>query len=257
METSRKQAPGLSPAAIATIGGQVLAALALLVQWAAAPDLFPGFPPGILYIGAAAAIVWLDRGTPWSPLAAVVLSLWISIGGLAGGDLVDNLTSPDTLLVAGNVVMLAGLLTSSVAGVLAIRHNRRHLTASPPRPLSRANPRRVAVGFAVAGMLADAVGDAAPEALDWDGPGPVLFAVLALLVAFVPGRFMLLLSIPLCAAFIMGVFANPEPMERLTNPTAHPLGFAGTLVQLLGLTTAVIAGVVAVTPKRPSPARTP
>ncbi|WP_157420596.1 hypothetical protein [Actinomadura kijaniata] len=176
----------------------------------------------------------------------MVLSLWISI---------DNLTSGNTLLVTGNIIMLAGLLISSVAGVLDIRHNRRHRTLPPPKPLSRQNPRRTAVRFAVAGLLADAVGDAAPEAPDWDGPGPVLFALLALMVAFVPGRFMLLLSIPLSAVFILGVLADPEPLDRLTNPTAQPLGFAGTVLQLAGLTTAVIAGVIAVLPPKPTPTK--
>ncbi|GAA1565348.1 hypothetical protein GCM10009678_55500 [Actinomadura kijaniata] len=64
------------------------------------------------------------------------------------------------------------------------------------------------------GLPPATIGDAAPEALDWDGPGPVLFTLLALLVAFVPGRFMLLLS----PVFILGVLANPEP----PSPSASP-----------------------------------
>ncbi|WP_199931313.1 hypothetical protein [Streptomyces sp. CB02923] len=238
----------LSPATAGAIGGQLLAGAGLVLQWIGEPARFPGFPPGLVYIAAAAAIVWLDRRSPWSPVAAVVLSLWIVGGGLAGGNLTANLASDTTLMVAGNAVMLLGLGTSTVAGALAIRHNLRQRTAPLVKPLSAENPRRPAVWIVIAGLLADAIGDAAPEGLRWDGPGPAMFAALAVLVALVPGRAIPLLCIPLSGAFILGVFINPEPLAVLTNPGADALGFGGIVLQLAGLTTAMVASGVAAIP---------
>lgn len=236
-----------------TVLGQAVAALGLLIQWAADPALFwpPGFPPGLLFVGGAAAIVWLDRRSAWSPLAAVVMSLWITVGGLMGGDLQKNLGSGDVGLVAGNVVMELGLLFSAVAGCVAVAANRRDHAGTPQvKPLSRENPRRTAVLVVTGGLLADAIGDAAPEGLVWDGPGPVLFLGLAVAVALVPGRFMTLLAMPLCGAFVVGCLTNPEPLQALATPS-DPLPFVGILVQLAGLTTALLAGVFVVRPDRP------
>ncbi|MFK8843978.1 hypothetical protein [Streptomyces sp. Ac-502] len=239
----------IPPATVGTIGGQVLAAAGIMVQWLAEPALFPGFPPGLIYIGAAAVIVWWDRRTPWSPLAAVLLSLWITVGGLVGGQLAANLGSANSALAAGNAVMLLGLVSSSVAAVFAIRHNRRQGTGPLVKPLSARNPRRTAVWCAVAGMLADAIGDAAPEGLRWDGPGPAMFAALALLVALVPGRFMPMLSVALSAAFIVGLTSNPESLAALTDPGGDPVGFGGVALQLAGLITTVVAGSLAAFPR--------
>jgi hypothetical protein len=233
----------------AIILGQVIGALGIGIQWVGAPEIFGGFPPGILFIAAAAAIVWVDRRSAWSPLAAVLLSFWIAVGGLASGKLGDNLASSNVVLVAGNVVMLLGLLFSAVAGVFAIRHNRRARQGAQVKPLSADNPHRVAVLVMVAGLLADAIGDAAPEGLDWDGPGPAVFFGLAVMVALIPGRFAITLSAILSAAFVYGALTNPEPLEKLSTPS-DLLGFAGILLQLLGLVVAVVAGLVAISPAR-------
>jgi hypothetical protein len=106
-----------------------------------------------------------------------------------------------------------------------------------------------AVAVTVAGLLAAAVGDAAPEGLNWDGPGPLLFAALALLTAVVPGRSVLLLSALFAVAFLVAAPTFPESAARLAHP-ADVLPFAGTLTQVIGLAMAVVTGIVAALPSR-------
>lgn len=240
-----------SRALVATLAGLAVGVLGLLVQWIAAPQLFGsfGFPPGIIYVVAAGVIVWLDRRSTWSPSAAVALALWIVIGGLAGGNLTENLASGDVGIIAGNLVMVLGLLVAAVAGVLAIRHNRRHPGQRQPKPLDGANPHRGATLVTVLALVAVAIGDGAPEGLNWDGPGPVLFLALAVAVALVPGRTMLLLSMLMCVAFIAGWFGSSEVAQKLAAP-ADWFPFACTLLQILGLFTGLVAGAFAALPAR-------
>ncbi|MFD9894497.1 hypothetical protein ACFWY9_34570 [Amycolatopsis sp. NPDC059027] len=234
-----------------TVGGQLVGAAGLIVQWISAPAMFKGFgfPPGLFYVLGAAAIVLLDRRSNWAPAAAIALSLWITIGGLAGGNLLRNLADPRGGVVAGNIVMLAGLAISAVAGLFAIVHNHRTRPEPWVAPLGSHNPRRVPVTLVFAGLLLDAVGDAAPEGFNWDGPGPILFLVLAILVAVLPGNAMIELSMMLSLTFVLTAFMNPESGRRLSTPS-DVLPFAGTLTQVVGLALAVLAGVVAILPRR-------
>lgn len=235
----------------AIFAGLGFAACGLIVQWIAAPETFAGFgfPPGFLYIIVAGLIVWVDRHSVWSPAAAVGLALWIVVGGLAGGVLIPNLTSDDLGVVLGNVVMTVGLVLASVAGGIAIVHNRRHQPGAQVKPLSIRNPRRTVMVVLVVALVAVAVGDAAPEGLQWDGPGPVLFLALALLVALVPGRSMVLLAVLMSVAFVVGAVQSPEAISRLSAPS-EVLGFGSTVLQILGLAVSVVAGAVAVLPER-------
>jgi hypothetical protein len=108
-----------------TLGGLAVGVAGLVLQWIADPDKFGGFPPGIYAIAAAGALTWFGRRWRWSPLAAVLMGLWIVVGGTLAGKLQENLTSGDTLTVAGNLVMAAGLLLAVVAGGTAIAGARR------------------------------------------------------------------------------------------------------------------------------------
>jgi hypothetical protein len=237
----------------ATLGGLAVGVLGLLIQWVAAPELFGafGFPPGIVYVLAAGGIVWLDRRAVWSPIAAICLALWIVIGGLAGGNLTNNLASPNPGVVIGNVVMSVGLLAAAMAGGFAITANRRAGHEPLPRPLAARNPRRRAVVVTLVGLLAAAIGDGAPELLtwEWDGPGPILFTLLAVLTAVVPGRSMPLLSVLLALAFLVTAFLMPQSLARFGDLGDVPV-FVGASTQVIGLAIAVLAGIVSTLPVR-------
>jgi hypothetical protein len=105
---------------LVTLAGLAVGVVGLVLQWIADPDKFGGFPPGIYAIAAAGALTWLGRRWRWSPLAAVLMGLWILVGGSLAGKLQENLASGDGLTVTGNLVMAAGLLVAVVAGGTAI-----------------------------------------------------------------------------------------------------------------------------------------
>jgi peptidoglycan/LPS O-acetylase OafA/YrhL len=92
----RKPHPPLSTA---ILGGLAAGALGLVMQFVAEPAKFGVFPPGLYFVAGVMAIVWLGRRWRWSPLAAVALSMWITVGG--------------------NAVMVVGLVGAAVANLLA------------------------------------------------------------------------------------------------------------------------------------------
>src|SRR5205807_68127 len=129
-------------------------------------------------------------------------------------------------------VLYAGLALSVIAGIVAIILGRRNAPSRQPKPYSRENPRRTSTLIAVGGLSLAAIADAAPEGLHWDGPGPVVFLILALLALFVPGRHIMMLSALLAAAFVYGAFDN-IPADHLTTP-ADTMPFIWANLQLLG-----------------------
>jgi hypothetical protein len=238
-----------SAGTLMAIGGLAIGAIGILIQFAAAPALFGTafgvpFPPGLIYIAGAIAIVWMDQRSAWSPMAAIALSAWIVFGGLLAGDLVENLTAPDPILVAGNIVMVAGLVSSMIASVIAVVSNRRVRTERSPNPLSAHNPRRPFVVATLAGLVLAGVSLAAAERMDFQGPGPIPFLLLAIAVAFTRGRYVIGLALVLSIVYLGAVFSNPEPIARLTNPS-DTLGFASTLLHAFFLLMTVIAGIAA------------
>lgn len=235
-----------NPAIAWSVAGQVIGAIGILIQWAGAPELFGGFPPGIFYLAGGAAIVLLDRRSPWSPISAMVLSAFIAIGGLVGGDTARNLNMGNLGVTVGLWVLYAGLALSVIAGVVAIIVGRRAAPGRQPAPYRRENPRHTVTLIAVGGLFLAAIADAAPEGLHWDGPGPVMFLILALLTLFVPGRHILMLSALLAAAFVYGAVDN-IPADRLTTPS-DTMPFVWANLQLLGYLVAAIAGAIACLP---------
>lgn len=74
--------------------------------------------------------------------------------------------------------------------------------------------------------------------------GPILLLVVAGLVAFGPWRWTPIAGV-LVALFILGgAFIAPGLFARLSNP-AQLGGFVGTWIQVLGLLTALVAGIIA------------
>lgn len=206
------------------------------------------FPAGIVYIAGGAAVVLLDRRSPWSPVSAILLAAFIAVGGLLGGDTTRNLNMHNLGVTIGVWTLYAGLALAVIAGIAAIIIGRRNAPGRQPAPYSRENPRRISTLTAVGGLSLAAIADAAPEGLHWDGPGPVVFAVLALLMLFVPGRHVAMLSALLAAAFVYGAIDN-IPADHLTTP-ADTIPFIWANVQMLGYLVATIAAAIACLPVR-------
>jgi hypothetical protein len=123
-----------------SLAGLLVGVVGLVVQAVAEPSRFADaqaafgvpFPPGILFVVAAAALTVATCRWRWHPVFAVLIGLWIV--GAGAGFLVRNLASPVAGTVAGNAVMAVGLIGAVVAGIVAL--------AAPRRSGSRAAARR-------------------------------------------------------------------------------------------------------------------
>jgi hypothetical protein len=116
-----------------SLSGLAVGIAGLTVQWIADPAKFHGFPPGIYIIAACGALAVLTSRRWWSPVFAVLISLWIILGGWAAGQLTPNFRSTDAGTVAGTAVMTAGLAFAAVTGILAMLSARRSRTAATAR----------------------------------------------------------------------------------------------------------------------------
>ncbi|MGC7095977.1 hypothetical protein ACPZ19_14995 [Amycolatopsis lurida] len=206
-----------------TGAGQLLAALGVVLQWQAGGPL-----SAIAYPLGAVAILWLDRRSPFAPLAAIALSAWVLIGGFLSGSTMSGLDSGDGLRVAGGLLVLAGLAVSTLAAPAAIGVALRDRTAPLVPPWKSTGTRLAALVLMILAMATVGLGLA--TALGIAGPGPILFFTLPVLVALVPGRSMVLLGVLMSGVFIDGVLSNPR------------LDLAASAVQLSGLAVSILAG---------------
>lgn len=108
-----------------SLSGLAVGIAGLIVQWIADPVKFGGFPPGIAFIAVAGALVVVTSGRWWAPAFAVLISMWIVLGGLAAGQLTPNFQSGNAGTVAGTAVMTLGLAFAAVAGIVAMLAGRR------------------------------------------------------------------------------------------------------------------------------------
>jgi hypothetical protein len=233
--------------------GLAAAAAGLLVQWAAAPAVFPGFPTGVLFLLGAGAVVWLDRRSPWAPAGTALLALFVGVDGLGGGRLSRTLGSGNPVLLGGLLVLLAGLLISVAAAALAVTAARRRATRQV-RPLSAANPQWKATAFTAFGLCAAATADAFGQGLHWDRPSALVLPLIAVLVLTVPGRHPAVLAAVTSAAFLYCALAADLSFHAFTAP-AQPGDLVFPILQLAGYTANLIgATALALThPTRPSP----
>ncbi|GLW33589.1 hypothetical protein [Actinoplanes regularis] len=116
-----------------SLAGLAVGIAGLVVQWVADPAKFGGFPPGILFIAACAALVVVASGRWWAPVSGVLISLWIVVGGWAAGQLTPNFRSGDAGTVTGTAVMTFGLVFAAVTGTTAMIAGRRARTDTPAR----------------------------------------------------------------------------------------------------------------------------
>jgi hypothetical protein len=116
-----------------SLSGLVVGILGLAVQWGADPGKFGGFPPGIYIIAACAALVVVTSGRWWAPVFSVLISLWITLGGWAAGQMTPNFRSGDAGTVVGTAVMTVGLAFAAVTGIVAMVAGRRARVDAPAR----------------------------------------------------------------------------------------------------------------------------
>jgi hypothetical protein len=111
-----------------------------------------------------------------------------------------------------------------------------------------ARRRNLPVLLTVGGLAAGALGDGLQA---WDGPGPVIFAVSALVVALLPRRVTTGAAAVLGAVFVLGALANADD-AGLTDPS-QPFRLATGVMQLLGYVLAAVAGTAATVVRMPVP----
>jgi hypothetical protein len=76
-------------------------------------------------------------------------------------------------------------------------------------------------------------------------PGLVILLAVAAVVGFVPWRWTPMIGV-VCAGFLfIGGFAAAQGRYDLSHPGTHPGAFAGTLLQMVAMGVAVVAGIVA------------
>ncbi|SDT78170.1 hypothetical protein [Actinoplanes derwentensis] len=113
-------------------------------------------------------------------------------------------------------------------------------------------------------LVLAAVGDAGPEIVEsrgllagHDGPGPLIYLGVAVLLAAVRWRFVPLVAVAMSVLFLVGGFADAAFRSRLTGPVGA--GFAGGWLQMLSFGAAIVCGTAAVrrqtTRRRPQPVR--
>jgi K+-sensing histidine kinase KdpD len=96
----------------------------------------------------------------------------------------------------------------------------------------------------VARPLPNVIGHAVAERMDFRGPGPIPFLILALAVAFVRGRYAIGLALVLSVVYLGAAFTNPDPTARLANPS-DTLGFVPTALHAMFLVMTIVAGIMA------------
>ena len=115
----RRSSSPRTPARV-EVGGLLVATAGVVIQFVSQPDDFPVVPPGAFVLAAAAAAVALGGRWRWSPLIGVAVAAVVSVGGfLSDPGFADNLTGSAGSAV-GAAVLIVGLITTIVAGVLAV-----------------------------------------------------------------------------------------------------------------------------------------
>jgi hypothetical protein len=116
-----------SPAAKLNIGGLVVAAAGIMIQYVSGVEGYPTIPPGPIILLVAAAVVAFGPWR-WAPVVGLATALFVSIGGviatIAGNGFNPTLGDPsDVGGFAGAVVQILGLLIAVPAGVVAARRS--------------------------------------------------------------------------------------------------------------------------------------
>lgn len=97
------------------VGGLVAVAAGIVVQIVGGAD-YPAIPPGVPVL-LAAAVLFAVR-TRWTPLAGLLVTLFISVGAVVTPNVRDHLADPSAMMVfVGTLVELVGLAAGLIFGV--------------------------------------------------------------------------------------------------------------------------------------------
>jgi len=109
------------------VAGLTTAAAAIILQILGGAD-YPPVPPGAILL-VVAAVLFAVR-TRWTPVAGILIPLFLSVGAVATPDVRDHLSEPSQGVVfAGTLIQLLGMAVGLVCGaavvVGSIREGRR------------------------------------------------------------------------------------------------------------------------------------
>ena len=114
---SRKSAP----AASLTVAGLVVAAAGIVIQIASGAE-YPTIPPGLIILLAAAGLAALATRWRWTTIVAVIVSLFLLVGGVLAPQAREQLSDPTQVgIFIGTLIQLLALVVALVAGVAATR----------------------------------------------------------------------------------------------------------------------------------------
>lgn len=112
----------LTPARIGLAVALAVAAIGILVQYLVGVPGFPKVPPGPIILGLAAILVVVLAKQRWSLFIGLVAALFVTVGGIAQGDLWGRLADPGKFDVwSGVFLQWAGLVGALIAAAIAIR----------------------------------------------------------------------------------------------------------------------------------------
>lgn len=115
-----------------TVGGLVVLAIALWMQWLSGDSAYPKFPPGPVIFLAIAAIIVLGARWWWTPVMGSLIALLVTSGFVVRLPLAMlRLTHPGAVgsfaagIWLGTILQIAALALTDVAGLVATFQNYR------------------------------------------------------------------------------------------------------------------------------------
>jgi hypothetical protein len=106
---------------VTTVAGLVVGAIGIAVLWAAGVKFPIAIPPGIMILLATAALVGLAPWR-WAPAVGAFVGLFVTVGFLISPTGIPNFLGRNgTSLQIGTWIQMTGVLTATVAGVIAAR----------------------------------------------------------------------------------------------------------------------------------------
>lgn len=110
------------------LSGLIVGALGIVILRLAGVDM-PVVPPGLVLLLAAAIALATARGR-WAAILTAVVG-FVEIGGfLASGSYTGLFETGSPLVTAGTWIRLAGIVTATIAGLMASVENRRTVNAT-------------------------------------------------------------------------------------------------------------------------------